>query len=222
MMSAEELFIRRYDDLVTGLGARDDYELLKVAAVLRQLLLDEQPLVHQANTTARLRLRVRVNAAHSPDDLPVKPSVHLMGLGLDPTSFTTAGGTEDLTIDQFLRCVLMTGDDVEVTVRDVIKHAANKAGGVHYDERRSDEAEELDAIVAKLSALGVHALAITLQTIARVTITSLAPLRRALVRLPDDLILFAHYKLASGALSFSGHSQFLETNMDYLFRAGWS
>jgi hypothetical protein len=38
-MSAEELFVRRFVDLVPGLNAQDDYEVVKVGAILRQLLL---------------------------------------------------------------------------------------------------------------------------------------------------------------------------------------
>jgi hypothetical protein len=42
------------------------------------------------------------------------------------------------------------------------------------------------------------------------------------VRLPEDLILFAHYKLQSGAISFAGQGQFLETNMNHQLGTGWS
>jgi hypothetical protein len=170
MISAEELFIRRFDDLRVGLQARDDFDLLKVGAILRQLLVDEHPLVHQANTATRLKLRFRVNASRlRADDLQVETMIHLMGLGLDSTAFVTSGDVEEMNIDQFLKVVMISGDDRNVTVLDVIKHAANKAGGIHFSGG-SGASDSVDFFLAKLSTVGVHALAVTLQTIARMTL----------------------------------------------------
>jgi len=99
-MSAEELFVRRFDDLVLGLKARDDYEIVKVGAILRQLLLDDTPLIHKANRQHRLKLRFVVNDISS-KELPIQPDVHFVASGLDPSMLALATGTKRISMDHF-------------------------------------------------------------------------------------------------------------------------
>jgi hypothetical protein len=219
----DELFVRRYDDLSNGLGARDDYERVKLAAGLRQMLLDESPLVHQANRERRLKFRFRVNNVGDSSALPIKPDLLFHAHGLDPDRFQVSGGTRELKLDQFLTHPLIEAPDGVVRIADVIRFAANKAGGVHLDPTRDAEEARLDAAMDRIAGLGVHPLAIALETITRISLAALRPLRDAIVKLPADLPLFAHYKLdRGGAIRFEGLGQFLETNFTQDFAKGFS
>ena len=181
----DELFVRRFDDLADGLRARDDYERLKVAAGLRQMLLDESPLVHQANRSRRLKLRFRVNKTRDHSHLPVQPDVLFHAHGLDPTVFQVREGTRELKLEQFLALPLVETPQAPISVADLIRYGANKAGGVHLDPARDDSDTRLEAAFGRMAAFGVHALAIALQTITRITLAALRPLRDSIVRLPD-------------------------------------
>lgn len=216
MITSEELFVRRFDELKESIQAVDDYNLLKIAAILRQLLLDEQPLVHKAIRETEIRPIFKVNLASRMDDIPIKPAIHVMGAGLDPLSMPSKKGAENLTLEQFVSRVVIIRGDAEITVRHLIKFAANKAGGVHFDLHREDEYLEVDIVLKELAKLGVHGLTVTLQAIGRVTLASLSPLRKALVKLPDEIILIAHYKIPDpkDSISFDGKNQFLETTFN--------
>jgi len=220
MLPPEEIFVRRYQELAEGLRARDDFELLNLAAALRQLLLDG--LVHRANEKHRLRFRFRVNDVESLSDVPVTPDMLFHGSSLDPTMLRMTTGTLDLTLEQFLAQPVVETPDGIVKVSDVIRFAANKAGGVHYDPRRSAREEAIDQAVTQLARLGVHLLAISLVTIARVSLVGLRPLYDAILRLPELPPLLAHYRLDEGAYHFEGRGQFLQTALAYDLQEGLS
>ncbi len=185
----DELFVRRFDDLADGLRARDDYERLKVAAGLRQMLLDESPLVHQANRSRRLKLRFRVNKTRDHSHLPVQPDVLFHAHGLDPTVFQVLEGTRELKLEEFLGHPLVETPQGAISIADLIRYGANKAGGVHLDPARDESDARLEAAFGRMAAFGVHAIAIALQTITRITLAALKPLRDAIVRLPATLPL---------------------------------
>jgi len=87
MIWAERLFVRRYDELIDGLSAPGEFEIIKLTAGLRQLLLDQAPLIHQANTGRKIKLRVRVNNVGDSSDLPVRPDIGFQAQGLDLLSY---------------------------------------------------------------------------------------------------------------------------------------
>lgn len=210
---SETLFVRSYDELSDGTRARDDYERLKIAAVLRRLLLDASPLVHQANRTHKKKLRFCINKVGDISELPVKPDLLFHAHGLDPKRFQIRDGTVDLKLDQFLAQPLIELQETVITIADVIKFAANKVGGVHLDATRDAHEMKIDAALAKVSASGMHPLAIALETVATITLTALKPLREAIAKLPPAFPLIAWYKRErDGAVYFAGRGQFLETN----------
>jgi hypothetical protein len=60
-MQADQLFLRTLEDLDRRTTAADEYEALLAAGLLRKLLLDETPLLHQVNRYRRERIRFRIN-----------------------------------------------------------------------------------------------------------------------------------------------------------------
>ena len=209
----EKLFVRSYDELESALRARDDYERLKIAATLRRLLLDASPLIHQANKTHRLKIRFRINRVGNISDLPFQPDLRFHAHGLDPHRFQIRDGTVDLKVDQFLSQPLIELPESIVTIGDVIKFGANKAGGVHLDASRDEHEAIIETALGKLSSSGFEPLAIALETIATITLAALTPLRDAIAQPPSALPLIAWYKSKrTGSIHFAGQGQYLKTD----------
>jgi hypothetical protein len=210
MISVTELFARRYDELVDGLKAGDSFEIVNVAATLRQLLMDSSPLIHQANRELSLKIRFKVNKVSDINDYPDQPSY--LYDDIDPSDLISAHGVLELKLDRFLQQKIIQTPDTAVTVRDVIAHAANKAGGVHFDVSRTS----VDDVIA-------GAVPLAIRSITRIVVAALKPLRDALAKIPDSIPLFAHYRLKRGSLiRCSGQGQFLETNLTHELRHGFS
>lgn len=225
MFTSDELFVRRYDELTTGLSARDPYEAINLGAVLRQLLLDGTPLVNEANRHHKIRIRFVVNDVGDISDIPVIPDVVNYAHGLDPEFIRTHSGRRELKLDDFLRQHVIQTPEISIYVRDIIRFSANKYGGIHFDTSRTEEEDLIDAVFAKIRELGIEPVASMLAVIANITRSALGPLRAAIVKIPSEIPLIAHYKLASGgsSLHFAGKGQFMETNnMNYDFAGGFS
>src|SRR5262245_7601339 len=58
-MTDDELYLRTIDDLESKLHSKDHYSLIRAAALIRQLFLDERPLAHVANREPKLKLVFR-------------------------------------------------------------------------------------------------------------------------------------------------------------------
>ncbi len=211
---AETLFVRCYDEISAGLRARDDYERLKTAAALRQMLVDAAPLAFQANKKHRLKIRFRLNSVPSLTEMKSRADLSFHAHGLDPNRFQFPGGTINVKLDEFIKQPIIEWSDGEATIADVIKFAANKIGGIHLDATRDEHETRIEEALSKFSSGGlIHPLAIALETVATISLAALKPLRDTIVRIPSSLPLMAWYKREpNSAILFQGHGQFLETN----------
>jgi hypothetical protein len=120
-----------------------------VAAWLRQLLLDETPLIDVVNRAFRLPIRFEVNTL--PDEAMAAIRHHNglvhFGAGLSPRVSQLGTPTRSLTRDQFLRePVLLTAHE-RITTRELILWAANEAGGVHYDPQYEGTSLQLNRLM---------------------------------------------------------------------------
>ena len=81
-MDVDRLLLETLDDLETRTWPEaSEYDLLRAAALLRELLLDASPLVHQVNRAAQIPLRFRFHAK------PPEPGREFeIWLGLDPNA----------------------------------------------------------------------------------------------------------------------------------------
>jgi hypothetical protein len=128
-MTADELFLLTFEDLEERVAlGRGEYDALISAWLLRKLLLDEQPFVHRANRSRRLKLKFRMY-----DDQPPE-GIEGWGPGyfLWPDPENQSGRpTVELTLDQFLSRPTLVAFGHIITVRDLIKFMANYEGAVH-------------------------------------------------------------------------------------------
>jgi hypothetical protein len=181
-MTTEQLFIETLGDLERRVHpAPSEYEVLGAAALLRKLLLDDQPLVDHVNRGPRLRIRYTIT-----DTTPIwqlaggpRPSYWSIQDGLDPETAMRPAQTVDVARDQLLSKVVMISGEREVTVRDVILFCAHVCGAVHRGAPRSELQREMNR-AAETFAVGGYASGIRdLQAIGRIVLGGLRPLHDA-------------------------------------------
>jgi hypothetical protein len=81
-MEPNALFIRVFDELEIKSKSNDWYDILSCARLLRQLLVDKEPLAVSANRRLGIKVEYDVVQFKMSDALP-KPKLHIRGDGLD-------------------------------------------------------------------------------------------------------------------------------------------
>lgn len=134
-MEAKALFIQKMGELHEALYSSDQYKMLNSSAILRQLLLDESPLIHIVNKTYKIKLvfKVRKNDfLEFPENVP-KPSIRVINPRL------SIQGEEYINLNKFLSFKVAIVDNQPFTIREIIKFVANVLGGVHFDSAKDKE-----------------------------------------------------------------------------------
>jgi len=172
-MDIDELFLERCRQIEVLMSSNNEIDLLDLAAVLRQLFLDDHPLVHKANEKERLKLRFRVGQfRNEPDEYTLVQSLED---GVDPETRPPGSPSKEVNFDGFINHKVLFVKGQRHSIRDVIKHASDVAGGVH----RSDP-KERQRLIAEFSAVfgigGLPGAIRQLQAIGRVALRGLRPL----------------------------------------------
>lgn len=197
------LFFHYYHRLGRILRGSSRFAHLEAASILRLFFLDDHPLVHVVNKTTRLKFSFVI----------ARGSVHVFS-GLLKTSGTPRtvgkmtqrlGPTDTFNLDRFLSEPYLTRGEERFTVKELILHAANKIGGIHYDTKLADKFTELHTHETD-SELVIR---ICLVEIAQLVMEALEPLTEAVSPLNSYDGFLAHYSLDDGYATFLGE-QFLE------------
>jgi hypothetical protein len=173
-MEPPRLFLETLAELDMRLSSQDEYDVLAISRILRLLLDDEQPLVHQVNRVHRLLLRFnctrsyifRLPASLQPDTLTVQD-------GFDPE--TSIPGNERIEVDLqgLLSEVVAVHNGRRLSVLDVIKYEAHVEGGVHAGTPRDEQAAILKGLNASLRVGGYTPTLRQLKPIGRVVLRGL-------------------------------------------------
>jgi hypothetical protein len=147
----DRLSLETLQDLDTrSAGGATEYEVLRSAVLLRQLLLDQSPLVHQVNRDRKTPITFRVNVrdptwkiARSP-----QPSFWTRQDGFDPDTSLTVPQIANLNLPAFLSQVILVSRGTELTVKDVIRQVAHIVGGVHAESAKEAREHTLAAVSA--------------------------------------------------------------------------
>ena len=177
LMDPDRLFLERCRQVEELMQSHNEIDLLDLSAVLRQLLLDDHPLIHAANAKHRLKLRFRAGEFRN------RPDVHTAVLsledGLDPETRPPGSPSKEVNFDGLIGHIILFINGQGHSIRDVIKLASDVAGGVH-----AGNAKDRQKLIAEYSAhFGIGGLpgAIRqLKAIARVTLRGLHPLVQAI------------------------------------------
>jgi hypothetical protein len=189
-VTPENLFIDTLEDLRRRTDLRaSEYDMVQAAGLVRRLLIDGNPLYAPINRGFRLKLkfrwgRLRVATAAR------NGSAWVPGGWLDPTladlhpSLQNDEAQKTLrenpphegTLHRFLdHDPILRGED-RVTVRELIKHYANREGGVHYDDSPPDS-----TLLDDVRAESEEALRLTVLAAGRIVYRGLEPLAAAVM-----------------------------------------
>jgi hypothetical protein len=179
MLSPEKLFLLRIDQLRAVLKEPTATNLFDSSAKLRQLLLDEQPLIHQANRRLRTKFVFTVCEPWRLPDEFRDGLVHFqVGDGISPR--LSPGPTKELNLDGFLKEFVLEHREHSVSVRDLIKYVAHYAGAVHKGEPDSPQTEALEHAAMTIHTFGMPSVLSSLRGVVDVVEVACDPLYRRL------------------------------------------
>jgi hypothetical protein len=184
-MDTDALFVATLDWLhrASSRDPLDAYEMVLTSGRLRLLLLDGAPLVHTVNRERRLKLVFDVGD-HSPPPPPLpQPLFWAVPDGLNPNHMSTTHNVPmlSLSLDEFLARRILVYEGVDVTVKELIRHAAHVSGGVHAGEPENDTERKLDELAEAMLAQGMPMGVRCLRGVVWVVLDALAPLHAAIV-----------------------------------------
>lgn len=166
---AEAIFIRAVAELRAAAASQDWYVLLKASAPLRLILLDG--LLHKANHRYEVKVEFRVSRDN--EKLPLEIDREWRSVaphGRPAEQYVLVG------LDKLLKLRVFRSPSRQLTVRDVIRAAANANGGVHFGEPRSQEEKLLLEMDKESLRMGQAASRQLLKEICRVCVEAFAPL----------------------------------------------
>lgn len=166
----EQLFIDSLRDLDQKVIAQTGYALVRAAAILRQLLLDSQPLVHLVNRKYGHKLIFEVRPYQTPPSLPVMFHRRDMNPEIFPGAKTNA-----VALDEFLALPVLHCGNVTSTAKDLIKACANAKGGVHWGNAGSPREQRILDVDQQLAPGPLDASLIGIANIGRVVLRGLRP-----------------------------------------------
>jgi hypothetical protein len=172
-MDPEPLFLRRCEQMAALVQSNDEVDLLDVARLLRQILMDKHSLLDAANKSrVKIKFHVGVSSYDVPD--PHEKATFWMILdGLDPEIRRPGAPSAHLTHNQFLQHVVINDHGTKITIKDVIDNAAHVSGGVHYDPRLKNT--PIAHVNRKVSVLGFPVDVTYLKGIAKVALKAMQP-----------------------------------------------
>jgi len=184
-MQADQLFLRTLEDLDRRTTATDEYEALLAAGLLRKLLLDEFPLVHQVNRYRRERIHFRINGETPVEKAILEngPLFWAIGDAIDPDAFPVPGinAPIDAKLDQFLARTVMFARGERLSVGDLIKQVSHIDGAVHKGKPTNAREELLDAMSHFMHFRDLPGTVHHVQLIGKIVVRALTPLRNTIL-----------------------------------------
>lgn len=167
------LFLETLMDITSKLTSESRYELVRLSALLRQMLCDTPPLVQEVNRYRKVTLLFEVDDIHNLIPIPEHESLRTDWRTLYPDS---QNRVKTVKLEQFLKLVTITHEGVDFSVGDVIDVVAHAFGGVHHGKLRKNNNKKLDAFEKEIFLNGTSMVLCSLVDIGRVTLKALLPL----------------------------------------------
>jgi hypothetical protein len=174
MFTSEDLFIRNLDKLKAVLDQPSADGLFESAKFLRQLLVDENPLLHQVNRTLRLKVFFLVNPV-IPDPPGLEADFRMIAEGISP-SLVPKTSTLKVNLKDFFKCPVLQINGQWATVIDVIQYTANYAGAVHKSTPDTPLTQSLEAVGRSIEVGDVPCVLRSLHGIIDVVVRGCQPL----------------------------------------------
>lgn len=177
-MNPDRLFLHKCDRLARLLQSRVEAEHLDIAGIIRQLLLDKHSLVDTVNRSG-LTIEFEIGSL-PPLDRSETGEVWMQVLAdaIDPyhRSGERKPNLVTITRNAFARHPIAELKGEKITIKDVVKYAANIAGGVHHDPRTTHDYKVVEALSELSTIEGMPSTTKQLNPLARVVMRGLRPL----------------------------------------------
>ena len=173
---AEHLFLATLMDIEAKLAEGKRYALIRSAGLLRQLLLDETPLIHEVNRAYHLKIEFEViDYRMAP---PLTPDMHWRDP--DPSFFP---GAKTVTVDlkHLLNVPVLTVESTTASVGDLIRACANAKGGIHLGHTSTVEQGLVIDWDNVINMLGEEPSLAAIFGVCRVVLRALQPLANEIV-----------------------------------------
>lgn len=140
-MNKEEFFLTTIKDLNAKIAAGDQYNLIKAAGILRQLVADTStPLIIKLNNDHKIKLQFEI--ADSGELRSGDGVFHMVAL--EPNS---SFKIRAVSLDNFLNREIISWNKEKYSVLDFIKVAANIRGGVHFGAYKDEKEKNLEQVI---------------------------------------------------------------------------
>jgi hypothetical protein len=152
VISNDELFLGKLNDLESRVESGSIYDLIQAMGVVRHLLLDGTSLLETVNRTRRLAIRFPIPQIATRGFAGVEPSLLVAYQNLDPKA--NPGGNLEINLSQFLSTHCIYFRPNSYSVKELVRVSAHKFGGVHHgplDEREKGLLSSLDPFAATSS-----------------------------------------------------------------------
>ncbi len=180
MTEQEKIFVNTIDDLQLRFERKTEYDLLRASGLIRQLLIDANPLLDQVNKKLKIKIRFkvqkRINIFEDQIDSDGKVLPHMNGIiFISPPK--SSDFVEYLNKSDFLKYELLSHFERKFTVLDVIKICANKYGGIHFDKIQDEKFLDLNKLNSSLKLNNSKSIYHALNGIIEVSLNTLLPLK---------------------------------------------
>lgn len=173
----EWLFVHSLGDMTEKLTRASRYDLIRLSALLRQLLCDSPPLALEVNRTFKLNVMFEVGIKNA-QTIAESDALVTAWRTLYPLTQAEATGVD---LGRFLRLQTITHAGVVCTVKDVIGVVAHAFGGVHYGQLWDDGNRALAILEKEVLVRDVSMVMHSLHDIGMVTVKALMPLAQAIL-----------------------------------------
>ncbi|HTE40968.1 MAG TPA: hypothetical protein VK629_09055 [Steroidobacteraceae bacterium] len=147
--------------------------------ILRQLLLDKQPLVDVVNRNrVRLRFKVNVFPPEIFQEMAEQHTIAILGPGLSPAHSSFGVGTVLLSRDKFFAQPVVQTAWHRVTVKNIMSWSANKAGGIHFDVKGDDTTDLFNRFMRTGETEEASAFGSTMVAISEIVLAACQPVLR--------------------------------------------
>ncbi|MHA6770111.1 hypothetical protein [Sphingobium ummariense] len=157
--------------------------LLNSSSILRKLLCDTNPLVHQANRNAKIKIQFQVSEyGITREDDPIfegsRGGIQYLSQidSLCPGNFDENTNIVQLNLDSFLSTKVVFIRGRMVSVLELIKYLSDNAGGVHKDKPSKESSKLLEGLGINHYVGGVPAPLRIILSVCQVVSVALFPL----------------------------------------------
>lgn len=169
-MDDRYIFLNTLYDIKEKLNG-EKYHFIRACGLLRHLFLDESPLLHIVNR--ELKMPILFHVSDYKTKVPLNPNFHWRSLSPDSVI------THKVKLAEFLKIILLSYEQYEYSVQDIIKAASHIMGGIH-SQKAKDEKEKILLDLDKVIPIQADIAMMNIHSICNVSLKAMLPLEERL------------------------------------------